>query len=254
MIKDLGFRASFNPFERKTFKERWKDLKENQHKYQLELKGIQYSIAVFFILLILELIAYTLFLKNIPEFITRYVMWLFYLNVSIASLGMALWHFTAYRAKVTCMVGMMIGMTFGMQTGLMIGAIIGATNGFFIGALTGMLLGVIIGILTGKCCGIMGVMEGIMAGVMGGTMGPMISVMMLYDNIVWFMPVYILINIIILIGLSYMLYEEIIEHKQVEKQPAGFINFAIFSIVIASILIIIMLYAPKSYVIAALGA
>ncbi|HLC57081.1 MAG TPA: heavy-metal-associated domain-containing protein [Candidatus Nanoarchaeia archaeon] len=252
LIHQAGFRASLNPFERKTFSERIKDFNTNQHKYEIEAKGIAYAAGVFFILTIFELFAYYTFFSNIPDFLSTYAMWLFYLNISISSLGLAIWHINAYKAKITCMTGMMLGMTIGMQTGMMVGAIIGATNGFFIGALTGMLLGVITGSFVGKCCGIMGIMEGMMAGLMGGTMGPMITVMMLYDNIAIFMPFYILINVIIMLGLSYMLYEEVVEYKQIQKQPSAFISFALLSILIASLLIIIMVYAPKSYAVAGL--
>ncbi|HLC63034.1 MAG TPA: hypothetical protein VJJ21_01830, partial [Candidatus Nanoarchaeia archaeon] len=251
MIHALGFRASFHPYERKSFKERWRDFNSNQHKYEIETRGVFYAIGVFFLLIALEIFAYYTFLSSIPNFLQKYAMWIFYLNLSISSLGLAVWHVSSYKAKVTCMSGMMIGMTIGMQTGMMIGAILGATNGFFIGAMTGMILGVITGGLLGKCCGIMGVMEGMMAGLMGGTMGPMITLMMLYDNVVWFMPFYIAVNIIILLGLSYMLYEEVVENKPVQKKPSHFITFALIAAVITSILITIMIYAPKSYAVTA---
>ncbi len=247
LIKEAGFRASLNPFERKALKERWKDFNQNQHKYEIEIKGIQYALAIFFVLTFIEVIGYLTNFKNIPNFIQIYGMWLFYLNLSISSLGFALWHFFSYKTKITCMTGMMIGMTFGMQTGMMLGAIIGATNGFFIGAMTGMFLGVSVGIITGKCCGIMGIMEGMMAGLMGGTMGPMITLMMLSDNLVWFMPFYIIVNMIILLGLSYMLYEEVVENRtDIRRQPVSFSVFALLSVFTVLVLIYIMLYAPKS--------
>ena len=170
-ILNSGFRASLDPFERKTFKERWRDFKDNSDKYSLERKGIKYAIATFSILIVLEIIAYFTFLKNIPDFTTTYGWWIFYLTVSTVFLGFALWHVQSYKVRVTCMVGMMIGMTFGMQTGMMMGAIMGATNGFFVGASVGMILGVFVGAWTGTCCGVMGVMEGMMAGIMGELWG-----------------------------------------------------------------------------------
>jgi len=245
-VKEAGFRASFQPFERKSFSERWKDFRENPDKYELERKGIGYAIGVFVILSLLEYVAYIGFLQNIPDFLSTYGIWLLYINLSVSALGLGIWHVFAYEAKVTCMVGMMIGMTIGMQSGLMIGAIIGATNGFFIGALTGMLLGVGVGIFTGRCCGIMGVMEGMMAGVMGGTMGPMITVMMFTDHIHWFMPFYMIINLIIILGLSYMLFEEVVEHREVATKPLDFTTFASACVAATFVLVVIMIYAPKS--------
>ncbi len=245
LIKALGFRASLNPFERKTFRERKKDFFENREKYKIERQAFANAAIALFILVILEGIAYIGFLEKIPNFISAYGWWLFYLDISIVSLGMGLWHFYAYETKVTCMSGMMVGMTFGMQTGMMIGAVMGAVNGFFIGSVAGLILGVIVGSLAGKCTGIMGVMEGMMAGVMGGTMGPMITVMMV-DNILWFMPVFMAANIIIIFGLSYMLYEEVVEHKSVKEKPLDLNTFVGLCIIAVFILAAIMIIGPKS--------
>ena len=246
LIKNHNFRASKEPFERKTFNERMNNFKEHKNKYSMELKVVSYSVSIFLILLFLEVFSYVLFLNRIPNFIENYAWWIFYLNISIATLSMAYWHVSAYRTRITCMVGMMVGMTIGMQTGLMIGAVMGAVNGFFVGATVGMILGVIVGALAGKCCGIMGVMEGMMAGLMGGTMGAMITFMMFPDHIFWFMPLYMLVNIIILWGLSYMLYEEVAENKQVQRAPMDFMSIASISIIVAFVVLTIMINAPKS--------
>lgn len=247
IIKDRDFRASLNPFERKTFRERIRDFKENPKKYALERRGVKYTLSVFFLLIILEVLSYWAFFNKVEGFFGNYAIWFFYLTISVVVIGGVLWHFYSYRAKVTCMVGMMIGMTVGMQTGMMIGAIVGATNGFFVGAMVGMIIGVIVGAITGTCCGVMGIMEGMMAGLMGGTMGPMISLMMFFDHLHWFMPLYILINIIILGGLSYMLFEEVIEHNQnVKKRPVEFVTFASICIIVMLVLSVVMVYGPKS--------
>ncbi len=249
-VHSLGFRCSLSPFDRKTYKERYHDFKENKSKYKLEMRGVKYFIGIFLLLFVLEAVAYVGFLNQIDNFLARYAWWLLYLNVSVVSLGFAIWHLYSYKAKVTCMVGMMIGMTIGMQSGLMIGAVLGATNGFFVGAMTGMLLGVLVGSIAGNCCGIMGVMEGMMAGVMGGTMGAMITVMMLSDHILLFMPVYIIINVGILGGLSYMLYEEVVEHRpNIVQRNIDFVTSASMCIIVVFILGIIMIYGPKSFLV-----
>ncbi len=246
IVKEEGFRASMSPFERKTLTERWRHLKENRKAYATELTGLRYALGVFLLLAALETVAYLGFLNVIPGFLGRYGWWLFYLNLAIAASGLMLWHVFAYRAKVTCMTGMMIGMTVAMQTGMMVGAVLGATNGFFVGAMTGMLVGTFVGVVAGRCCGVMGVMEGMMAGVMGGTMGPMISVMMLADHLLWFMPFYMAINLAIVLGLSYMLYEEVVEGKQVVRKPLDFLTFVSACVIATAIIIAIMLYGPKS--------
>jgi copper chaperone CopZ len=245
-INGMGYRASTKPFDRKSLKQRLRHVKENRNKYSTELNVVKYTFALFGVLLLFELMAYYGFLSDIPNFLSNYGWWIFYINVSIASLGAAIWHYFSYKAKVTCMVGMMVGMTLGMQSGLMIGAIIGATNGFFMGSMVGMIVGVTIGAYCGKDCGVMGIMEGMMAGLMGGTMGPMISIMMFADHLLWFMPLYMLVNIIILWGFSYMFYEEVVEGKEVEKRKIDFSTLASFSVVATFVLMYIMIYGLKS--------
>jgi copper chaperone CopZ len=216
-------------------------------KGSLEMKGITYSINVCIILSILFLLSYFGFLKSIPGFLPRYGVWLLYLIITITSIGFCLWQFYSYKAKVSCMTGMMIGMVFGMQAGVMIGAILGATNGFFVGAMAGMLIGVVVGSLTGNCCGIMGMLQGMMAGVMGGTMGPMISLMMLFDHLNIFMPVFMAINVIIMVGLAYMFYKEVVEgNDSVEKAPVDFLVLTSASVIAMFVLSAIMIYGPKS--------
>ncbi|MFH1770779.1 MAG: heavy metal-associated domain-containing protein [archaeon] len=246
MINEMGYRASTEPFERKTFKERVRHFKENRHLYKVEMQGINHAISVTIALFGLTALIYFFLFRDIEGFLGSYGWWIFYLIISIVSIGIATWHYTAYKAKITCMTGMMIGMTFGMQTGMMIGAVIGATNGFFWGAMVGMILGTTIGVITGKCCGVMGVMEGAMAGLMGGTMGPMITVMMFSDHVLWFMPFYMIINVGIIIGLSYMLYEEVVEGKKVTVNPMDGVTLISISIIVTALLVALMVYGPTS--------
>jgi copper chaperone CopZ len=219
----------------------------NKKGEALEFKGLIYASNVFIILAILFLFSYFTFLKNIPNFLNDYGVWLFYLIISITALGFALWQFHSYKTNIACMYGMMIGMTFGMQTGMLLGSLVGATNGFFIGSLVGMFTGLGVGILTGRCCGIMGVMEGMMAGVMGGTMGPMISVMMQYDNLHIFMPIFVIVNVAILGGLSWMFYNEIVEKSEgVQRRPVDFLTFASAAVIVLVLVSAVMIYGPKS--------
>ena len=86
-----------------------------------------------------------------------------------------------------------------------------------------------------------------MAGLMGGTMGPMIALMMKYDHLLLFMPFFMLVNIFILWGLSYMLYEEVIEdNPSVERKPAGFLVFFLSCLLVSLILGLLIVYGYKS--------
>ncbi len=247
LIKEKGFRAGFEPFSRKTFGERWRDFRENKEKYSHEYTMLSYGAFTFGLLLLLGFIAYWGLFNQSAELLSKYGWWFLYSTISVVAIGSALWHFQSYKGSVTSMTGMMIGMTFGMQTGFLIGTIIGATNGMFIGSLAGMLSGVFVGWYSGKCCGIMGVMEGMMAGIMAGLMGAMTGVMLLVDNILLFMPLFMVLNIIVLLGLSYMLFEEMVEeNKTIHKVPTPFSTFFLFCFLAVSMLMIIMLFAPKS--------
>ncbi len=243
LIHNKGYRASFSIFGRKTFSDRCKDFFQNKEKYALEYTMLRYSGFSFLLLFLIQAIVWKTVFGGDITLLTAKAWWILYLDIAVVALGAALWHFHAYKTEVPCMVGMMVGMTFGMQSGMIIGTIIGATNGMFIGSVVGVLVGVIVGALNGKCCGIMGIMEGMMAGVMGGTMGPMIAVMMQFDRLLWFMPFFMLVNLFILWGLSYMLYEEVVEEKPtVEKQPLDFMTFFSFCLVSVILFVFIIFF------------
>jgi len=205
-----------------------------------------YMITSFVLMILLDVIAYFLMYKQIPDLLSKYGWWVLYLNISIATIGGALWYYASYKGYVSCMASMMIGMTLGMQTGMMLGAVFGAVNGYFIGAMIGMILGTIIGLVTGRAS-IMGALQGMMSGVMGGTMGAMITVMMFTDHVLWFMPFYMLINVAILIGFVYMYHDEVIkDNKEVVKKHISLGTFLIWCMIAIIILTTILVYAPKS--------
>lgn len=246
-IESLGYRVSDEPIDGLTFRERINYFKENPNEYAVEKSSFFYALIMSVVLWIVPVLTYYAFFSNTQNFWSSYIWWFFYLNISIAFIGATMRVILSYKRKITSMTGMMIGMTIGMQTGMMIGAVLGATNGFFVGAMGGMFLGVIVGAMMGNCCGAMGVMEGMMAGLMGGTMGPMISVMMIADNILYFMPFYMLINIIILVGLWYMHYDSAVyKAPKVERNPIDFTTYASVSIVACTLLTFIILYGPKN--------
>ncbi len=245
-IHAKGYRASFSLFGKKTFSERIREFLSDKEKYAIEYKMFWYAALSLFLLLFIQGVLCIAFHKQEPIFIV-YGWWIFYLDLAIVTIGAAIWHYHTYKAEITHMIGMMVGMTIGMVTGLMISTIIGATNGMFIGAMIGMVVGVTAGILNGKCCGVMGVMEGMMAGIMGGTMGPMIALMMRYDHILLFMPFFMFLNILILLGLSYMLYEEVVEENpNIEKKSVSFFVFFLGCLIASSLLGLIIIYGYKS--------
>ena len=93
----------------------------------------------------------------------------------------------------------------------------------------------------------MGVMEGMMAGVMGGLMGAMIGTMMRVDNILLFMPVFMILNLFIMWGLSYMLFEEVVEdNPTIQKKEINFLTFFSYCFIATLIITILIIYGPKT--------
>lgn len=254
IINAKGYRASLDFFERVPFRQRVTDFLNNPHKYDVEYSMLKYSLFTFLLLLAIDMFAYITFLQDIPDVLIKYGWWFLYLNIAIVSLGAAIWHMKSYRSNITCMVGMMIGMTFGMQTGMMLGTIFAATNGLFVGGLLGMIIAVSVGFYNGSCCGIMGAMEGMMAGVMGGIMGSMIGAMFSVDHILWFMPFFMFFNVLIVWGLSYMLFEEVVEDKPgTEKKAIDFSTFFFACFLVHIILGTVIIYGPRTGLAALIG-
>jgi copper chaperone CopZ len=154
-------------------------------------------------------------------------------------------HMSAYRRWMSCTNGMMVGMTTGMASGYMVGAILGATNGMFVGSVGGMAIGIAIGLSLGKSSGVMGAMEGIMAGLMSGTMGAMTTVMMVNDNVIAFMYILIGVCAVTIGGLSYMMFREAGPTPR-EGYQGGFAVFAWMSIALSAMMLLVMIYGPKS--------
>lgn len=253
LISSRGYRTAFEPFTRKTFSERFRDFRENKRKYENEYKMFYYGIYSFIILIIIQLSYYFIFSRN-NQLIIKNIPWLIYIDISIVSLLAAIYHFKSYRSSnVSGMLGMMIGMTFGMQSGMMIGTIIGATNGMFSGTMIGMFIGVILGFYTGKCCGIMGALQGAMSGLMGGTMGGMLGVMLYVDHILWFMPFFTLFNVLIMWGLSYLIYEDLVEdNEKTKKHQMEFWKLFLSCIIFSTMLILFIIYGLRTGVAGAL--
>jgi hypothetical protein len=217
-----------------------------KHDFHDQKKLIAYTAACFASIILLQIIFYFLFFNNIENFISSYGWWLFYLDITIASIAGALWYYNSYKGFVSCMACMMVAMTLAMQTGMMLGSVFGAVNGFFIGSMIGMLLGTSVGVISGRSYP-MGIVQGAMAGVMGGTMGAMISLMMFVDNILIFMPFYMIINIGILYGFAYMYHEEVIkDNKDLIRKNIGLGKTISLTLFATIILTGILVYAPKS--------
>jgi len=178
---------------------------------------------------------------------SKYFIYMIYAAISAVAVGGAIALFSAYRSRFNCMEGMMIGMTIGMSSGFLFGAIIGATNGMFIGSVFGMLIGMALGAYAGRCCGIMGAMEGLMAGIMGGTMGAMLTVMMQYDHLAEFMPIFVLANLLVLAGLKYMMYHYAARRADGKIMP--FASFFALALLLAALTVAVVLFAPKTGVV-----
>lgn len=214
------------------------DLVIIKKKYLFEWKLLNHIVITFILLLILE--AIFLFHQNDIVFSKEYLLD-FYLTLSVVLVTGAVWHLKSYgKDTKSPHLGMMTGMTLGMQSGMMVGIILGATDGFFVGALITMVLAATLGAIGGSCSGIAGILEGLMAGSMGGIMGAMTGAMLL-DDLLWFMPPFMILNFVIMFGLVYMVYRDAAESKGVlHISPPRFLRFFLLNLLALSVLTLVV--------------
>jgi len=186
---------------------------------------------------VLAVTIFLLFLAN------QYFIYFIYAAISAVAVAGGVALADAYKQHLSCMEGMMVGMTIGMSSGFLFGAIIGATNGMFIGSVFGMAVSIVLGLYSGKACGIMGAMEGIMAGIMGSTMGAMLTVMMQYDHLAEFMPIFVLANLLVLAGFKYMLYYY--PGRRGAAKPVSTIGLFGLAFLLTALTIAVAIYAPR---------
>ena len=215
-----------------------------KRKYLFEWKLLNQIIVTFILLVSLE--AIFLFYRN-DHIVSKEFLLDIYLTLSVVLIAGAVWHLKSYGTDLESPhLGMMTGMTLGMQTGMMVGIILGATDGFFVGALIAMVVAVALGALGGTCSGVAGILEGLMAGSMGGIMGAMAGTMLL-DDLLWFMPPFMILNFIIMFGLVYMVFNEVTEKKGIlHKSPPSFSRFFLFNVVALTLLSLAVNLAPES--------
>ena len=226
--------------------------KENK-KFQEEKQIVKVGLIAFIIIAAAMGMLYLGYFKSIHNFGVKYGLYSLYTSIAVTVIGIGIWHIKSYRHTFTCSMGMMVGMTIGMMSGFLLGAIIGATNGMFMGSVYGIFIGMFIGAWSACNCGIMSIMEGLMAGLMGGLMGAMTTVMMINDNLAIFIPILIGSIVIIMIGMSVMIYKESVEHRDNIPKKDKFEMFSYVSLlfILAMLTTFIMVYGPKSALLAA---
>ena len=102
-----------------------------------------------------------------------------------------------WKANIQQMSGLIISMFLGMNVGLTAGvtfAIVYQEN-LFIATLLGMSVGILAGSLCGICFGLLSLLEGLMAGLMGGMMGAMLGEMILVEQAIFFIKIFLLLSV-----------------------------------------------------------
>ncbi|MFN7991831.1 MAG: hypothetical protein U0R44_06785 [Candidatus Micrarchaeia archaeon] len=214
---------------------------------QVESRLMNYALGATAILTLGAVASFSTILGAFGSTITAASLLFFVVLSSVMSVY-AFAHMNTYRKWMTCTNGMMVGMTSGMASGYMVGAVLGATNGMFIGSVAGMAVGIGIGLALGRYSGIMGAMEGMMAGLMSGTMGAMTTVMMINDNVLAFMYILSGICLVMVGGLSYMMFREAGPAPR-EGFRGGFAVFAWMCIALSALMVAVILYGPKNGII-----
>lgn len=102
-----------------------------------------------------------------------------------------------WRKKFRTMHGMMISMFFGMNVGLTAGVLLGATyqGNLYFSTILSMAIGILAGALCGFCFGILSVLEGVMAGLMGGMMGAMLGEMIILNQSINLIQIFLFLSI-----------------------------------------------------------
>jgi len=214
-----------------------------RREYLFEWKLLNQIIVTFILLVSLE--AIYLYFRHDHIFTEEFLLDI-YLTLSVVLVAGAVWHLRSYGTDLESVhLGMMTGMTLGMQTGMLVGIILGAIDGFFVGAMITMVVAAAVGAIGGTCSGVAGILEGLMAGTMGGIMGAMTGAMLL-DDLFWFMPPFMVLNFIIMIGLVYMVYREVTENKgMLHKSLPRFPPFFLFNLVALILLTLAVDLAPE---------
>ena len=92
----------------------------------------------------------------------------------------------------------------------------------------------------------MAVMHGLMAGVMGGTMGAMVVVMMIPDHVLFFMPIFTTVNLLILMWFTYLFYCECVRTQTCPvNRPFGLGSMMGVSLLTVGLLSALMVAGPK---------
>ncbi len=245
--QDVGKVNSSSPPILRTLDERWRDFRRDALAYRLFFRFVRHVPGALALIGLFQFALYWQFFAQEPNFLARYGWWIFYMDISVVALAAMLGYLRSYHLNTPHMLGMMIGMVVGMQVGTMLGAVVGATNGLFVGALTGMFCGGLSGVYIGCRCGsTLAVIQGLMSGGMAGTMGAMLIAMMLDDHVLFFMPFFTLFNLLILLGFTYLFYEEAVECCRCKmRQLPGFLSLAGISLLATTALALLMLYGPK---------
>ena len=231
----------------RTMGERWRDFRSNTGDYRLFLRFAWFAPVTAALTGLLQFALYQQFFAQETNFLANYGWWLFYLDISVVAMVAVLGYLRSYDLNAPQMLGMMIGMVIGMQGGVMLGAVFGATNGLFVGSLVGMFSGGLSGIYVGCLCGCtMAVIQGLMSGGMAGTMGAMLIGMMLGDHVLVFMPIFTIVNVMILLGLTYLFHEEGVKGGLCKRrQSPGFLSLVSISLLATTALALLMVYGPK---------
>lgn len=151
------------------------------------------------------------------------------------------------RKSIDEMHSMMVGMTFGMLSGLLTATLfLIPTGNFLLGVVIGTFAGLLFGIPFGKLGGHLGIMEGIIAGPMGGMMGAMLGQMVRPFNIDVFIPFFMFIFLITIVGISYAVHcgascctKKSEAKKPVQLSKTFFLVWGIISIVLLAVSILI---------------
>lgn len=122
-----------------------------------------------------------------------------------------------WRSRLLPMSGMIVSMYLGMSVGLTAGVTFGTLfqGNLFFSTILGICFGVVAGFFFGICFGLLSSIEGLMSGLMGGMMGAMLGEMIVHEQAIIIIKVFLflLVGTIFLLIILSTSTKEIVKNK-----------------------------------------
>lgn len=113
--------------------------------------------------------------------------------ITVFCIGMSIKRKMEFQQMTGFIISMFLGMNVGLTAGITFTMVY--QENLFLATMCGMVFGLLAGSLIGSCFGFLASLEGVMAGVMGGMMGAMLGEMILVDQAIVLINLFLLLSV-----------------------------------------------------------